>query len=534
MTNMQRLTMHPVILYPQILFCALLGISVARTLPFMVPFYGWLDRSGLSISKLRGYGQTACGFFGIVPAPKLSVSGFAIAGTVLSLSFFVLSVASAMSSLPRVWLLPLFLINLAAYHCYFSQLYPESGTRASVTCVVPMTVLFIMLTPVSDGSIATTYDLQLENRAGAFTAWLIKGMMFWAYFAAGVSKVKSSIKNRRQWWDGATLQAYVFEALMLCRPGTYWSYGIFTPFTHAVQKFAFSHRNLVCLPLSVATMFIELGAPLAALLPYCYGGPFFAVFGLGLHFGIAYLQNIDFLSWWGPVYAFFLLDPAAVCTAAPSIKSFFNATEATCGTDPALFSIIASAEAAFAIAPVHAALALGVLGLWVFGSIALQFTNGLELLPLSKFGMFDAITDVFDSSTRNKIWLSEKPHAWGTLNNYVFGPYYRAPNVMPAEYDQLPYRYLQMVYGANDAHDGIIYANFDVPTQLRYHVDQIRGELGSKSGPDSAKRLYHHLREAQIIFDGLSNDDTIPRERKSAEKHHRLWHEDLDSPLLGA
>jgi hypothetical protein len=301
-----------------------------------------------------------------------------------------------------------------------------------------------------------------------------------------------------------------------------------------MQRFAFLRRKLICAPLSVATMAIELGAPLTALLPLCYS-PLFALFGLGLHFGIAYLQNIDFLSWWGPVYAFFLFDPAAMCNAAPGWYSFLNVSEASCGADASLFGIIGSAEAAFTIAPVRAALALAVLATWVFGSIALQFTNGLELLPLSKFGMFDAITDLFDSSTRNKIWLSEKPHAWGTLNNYVFGPYYRAPNVMPVQYDLLPFRYLQMVYGGNDPHDGIIYANFEVPDDLRYHLFQIRAHCHCTSSSNVAaasERIYHHLRAAQGIFASLSVES-----KSSSKTVEKLIdcspYTSLDSPLLG-
>jgi len=518
-----------VFVYPQTIFCALLGLSVARTLPFMIPFFKWLEGSGLAIAKLRGYGQTACGFFGVVPAPHFkSVFSFGLAGVVLSLSFFALSVP---------WLscrysVPLCIANLAAYHCYFSQLYPESGTRASVTCVVPMTVLFIMLAPPrAEATTFTHEDALLLNRAGAFNVWLIKGMLFWAYFAAGASKVKSSIKSGRQWWDGATLQAYVFEALMLSKPNTHWSYGIFTPFTHQMQWLAFVNRKLICAPLSVAAMAIELGAPLTALLPL-YLSPFFAVLGLGLHFGIAYLQNIDFLSWWGPVYAFFVLDPAAVCTASREWYSVLNVASASCGADPSSFGIIGAAEAAFTISPLRATLASAVFAAWVLGSISLQFTNGLELLPLSKFGMFDAITDLFDSSTRNKIWLSEKRHAWGTLNNYVFGPYYRAPNVMPAEYSLLPYKYLQMVYGGDDPHDGQIYANFDVPDELKCHLEQIRSETSQNTTLDLAARsekVYRHLREAQTIFDGLPRVDKLPRKQVDESPDFSL-----DSPLLGA
>merc|ERR1719240_1712700 len=124
--------------------------------------------------------------------------------------------------------------------------------------------------------------------------------------------------------------------------------------------------------------------------------------------------------------------------------------------------------------------------------------------------MFDAITDIFDASTRNKIWLSGKSHAWGTLNNYVFGPYYRAPNVMPAEYGLLPYKYVQMVYGAASEDDGKIYANFEVPDLLRLQLENIRAEMtqGSGSDPGAAKRLYGYLRKAQTIFDGLAADDS--------------------------
>jgi len=520
---------HNLVEYPQKLYCILIGLSVARTLPFMVPFYKWLIGSGLALSKFRGYGQTACGAFGIVPAPKLSVHTFGLAGVVLSASLFALGIPN----LPRACVVPLCITALIAYHCYFTQLYPESGTRASVTCLVPMVLMYTMLSPAGYTLNAEDAEIEVQNRAGAFTIWLIKCMMFWGYFAAGVSKVKSSIKARRAWWDGATLQAFVFEAMMLCKPGTHWSYGIFTPFTHEVQKFVFLHRKMICVPLSIATMVIELGAPLTVLLPSSYGSPLFAVLGFSLHLGIAYLQNIDFVSWWGPVYVFFLLDPAAFCGAAPWAKSFLNVAETSCGKDFDLFGIMGSADAAFGIAPVRTTLGLALLTVWICGTIVLHFSPpGLELLPLYRFGMFDVITDVFDPSTPNKIWLSEKRHRWGTLSNYVFGPYYRrSPNIMSAEYGLLPYRYLQMVYGGSDAEDYIIHSNFTLPDQLQHHLQKIRAELGHgvTSDPDAPRRLYQHLRDAQVSFDSFLEEDKISR--KLVSDDHR---QALDSPLLGA
>ena len=35
----------------------------------------------------------------------------------------------------------------------------------------------------------------------------------------------------------------------------------------------------------------------------------FALSGFTLHYGIALLQNINFLLWWGPTYTFLLMDP---------------------------------------------------------------------------------------------------------------------------------------------------------------------------------------------------------------------------------
>jgi hypothetical protein len=102
---------------------------------------------------------------------------------------------------------------------------------------------------------------------------------------------------------------------------------------------------------------------------------------------------------------------------------------------------------------------------------------------------------------------------------------------MPSEYDALPYRYLHMVYGGNDPHDGIVYANFDVPDQLRYHLDQIRTESKPSSSihfAEASTRIYLHLREAQKIFDALK-DEKVP----SSEKIETL-DMCLDSPLLGA
>ena len=54
--------------------------SVARTLPALVRFYADFSTSGLALADHRGYGQSACKAFGLIPAPKLSVRAMAPAG----------------------------------------------------------------------------------------------------------------------------------------------------------------------------------------------------------------------------------------------------------------------------------------------------------------------------------------------------------------------------------------------------------------------------------------------------------------------
>ena len=47
---------------------------------------------------------------------------------------------------------------------------------------------------------------------------------------------------------------------------------------------------------------LVLNEPLYTLMP-------FDLSSLAVHYVIALLQNINFLSWWGPAYAFLLTDP---------------------------------------------------------------------------------------------------------------------------------------------------------------------------------------------------------------------------------
>ena len=92
-------------------------------------------------------------------------------------------------------------------------------------------------------------------------------------------------------------------------------------------------------------------------------------------------QNIDFVSWWPPAYAFLLADPAAwagggllACPADGGASLTFSAT----------------AAAALEAAPLRAGLSLLYVGVHVLAVLLLRFWPHVEILPLSAFPMFGA------------------------------------------------------------------------------------------------------------------------------------------------
>jgi hypothetical protein len=129
------------------------------------------------------------------------------------------------------------------------------------------------------------------------------------------------------------------------------------------------YPRVLLTPASIGAVAFETLAPAMLLLPAQLISVPFAVFGLTFHYGIALLQNIDFLSWWGPAYAFLLADPAAWYAKGGSSlvdlyhADFYNATlgstAASCAGDVDYpLSLRGSVAAAYEYAPLRASLAL--------------------------------------------------------------------------------------------------------------------------------------------------------------------------------
>merc|ERR1711937_911735 len=218
----------------------------------------------------------------------------------------------------------------------------------------------------------------------------------------------------------------------------------------------------------------EFFAPSALMFPN--GPKIFAVLGLSFHYGIAMLQNVDFLSWWSPAYACFL----------------FRFSDA---------SFSEAAATAFEIAPWRTALAMAYVVAHIAAHIVARLTT-TELLPFSAFAMFSDVKNIFHAGTRKWMWFTTKPHAVGTLKNYCF-PFARRPTVEVKELDQMPFKYTCFGFGGAD--EDVLYSNVEMSKEFRSALDRIR-EYGNReedtylSDPTAAEGMLKELEDAKAIF----------------------------------
>ena len=523
-----------------LLFSLILGAAVARTMVPLVAFYSRFTQSQLELAKHRGYGQSACKFYGIFPAPKLSVSAMAFCGC----AFLFLVVAPATPMCPTELRAASLGLALLFYHLYFSQLYCEAHVGAHVTVLIPPALIFLALSPALD---ANAISSPANAQAAAFACWMMKVVITTAYCGAGVCKITHSLRSIARggssWCTGSTLQSFIFEAMFLSNPSTQTSFGVPTPFSYYLQKMHLLHPRLLLLPASYGAVAFETLAPLLLLAPAHLASVPFAACGLGFHYGIALLQNsawpqaawsppsppatipavctrahnlsvdppfllhcvhpplpVDFMSWWSPAYAFLLADPAA-----------WSAGLLNAPLDDSL-GFIQSAQATYAVAPLRTSLCLCYLAVHVIAVVVLRFFPSVEILPLSSFPMFGTPQNLFDASLRKNLWLTEKAHATGTLKNYAF-PFCRAHTVLASELPALGFKYLLLSHGGDQLPR--LLSNIDMSPRLQAHLDRIIA-LGSQQAdtfatdPNAAASLLQELEMAKAAFNAVPRAGTAP------------------------
>lgn len=503
----------------QAFFCVGVFISVLRTYRPLVKFYQWFVSSGFEFSRHRGYGQTACKAYGFLPAPLLSVCAMRASGIILmiclfclsGMSFWKLAPISAVSEdqpasenmsgilIPGIQLL-LFLVSGISYHFYLSSLYCEAHVGAHVTVFLPAFIFLFACYHAAtvENFLRSGSNIENDRKTQVLFAFLLKVLIASAYCGAGISKLSSTTlktkkngkKSLEWWWGGNTLQACIYEALFLSGNDNFpkhTSFGVPTPYSHAVQKFAFRRPRLLCF-MSVFSVVFEAVAPII-LLVYMLPSTMsivmvatnvaFGVCGLGFHYGIAMLQNVDFVSWWGPAYGVFFFDPAGAKLEMPDLR-------------------LGLSNYAIMAAYMYVAGHLAFL-------IILRFTN-VEMIPYSAFKMFCDLKNIFDPSKKKWMWLSDKEHATGTLKNYCF-PFCRPQHVRPSELNSLDYAYLAVGTG---------------------------GIANNEANSGTPLPVYVTVNGATELMESLNSQD-IRREKKQSGIFEQVWDkitEPLKQPLL--
>lgn len=109
---------------------------------------------------------------------------------------------------------------------------------------------------------------------------------------------------------------------------------------------------------------------------------------------------------------------------------------------------------------------------------------------------------MFDRRLRKNFWLTEKPHATGTLKNYAF-PFCRPQTVTPLEIPSLPFKYVLLSHGGEDERK--LFSNVAITPDLSAALDVIVS-LGSQdkdtfaTDPKGAHALLAALDEAKAAF----------------------------------
>jgi hypothetical protein len=434
----------------QIIWCALIALSLILEFPAQLRFFNWFHNSGLQMASVSGHGQSAGKFYGFIPSPKLSVPATAFAGVCL-ISSLLLACSNLLD--PRIWLG----VALIMHHCYISQIYAEVHVVAHNMALVPPAMILCMVSPdivehAADGA---------SVAAGQWPLFLLKFVMTSAYCSAGLCKLWKCFVDGADWSSGATMQAVMFEAIMgLNLPsgqGAHVTFGKPTLFSRAVQRQLFCWPRLLGL-MSLYGIVIELFAPLVCVFPIL-DLPF-AVLGLGLHYGIAYLQNIDFIAWWGPFYAVFLVGNSGQASQFLSMASGY-------------------AQAY----PVGFVLGLAYMTVHLGGMIIHRYFPSIDMLPLSRFPMFDSPKNLWDPSKPHWAWLTDKKQAPGELMNFAF-PCCRPQHVLASEMHLLPFRHLLFGKAKPDDTTMTIHTNVIITDEMQAILNQFWEEW--QKGADKA------------------------------------------------
>ena len=265
------MAMHPVRLF-QLLYCAWLALALLINAKSHINFYTWFKHSNITLARKRGLGAHPTKIYGLFTPPNLTTNQLKLT----AIAFISCLIASCSQLAPRPFLFAAYLLSLL----YFPQLFAEATTSGHGTILVPSVLLLLSCSP--------NLDQQIQSES-LWPLILIRIYLASGYFSSGMAKLLSGVRFNRFWGRGSTLQHYFFDGM--------WSRPSQSEFTLFMQRELMKRPRLLSL-MATGALFFETGfvaAPFSAPIGLLLG-----ISGFLFHGSIAWLQGLDFVSFWTP------------------------------------------------------------------------------------------------------------------------------------------------------------------------------------------------------------------------------------------
>lgn len=326
----------------QILYTVTLAIELAIWSDEFCGHVAWL--TGSKFTKRRGLGKWAAPVYGLVGMPALSVGQFALA--LLALIFTLL--------LAAFW--PMFTIIAFLLSCLvMSHLFWDRQNIGGHGALPLIHTLFCLSMQADGNQVVVRGCIQILLGA--------------SYFGSALCKLATSlfIQRPRMWWgSGEGLKFYLLDSLSI-RPMR----GVRCAVREWILTAGPNSRPLLDIAMNGALLF-ELGVPVLMIFHARYAAVALYVF----HYGVWFMFDIDFLSFWGPSLL------ALAVTDWPTFTSS---------------GALAQIQAAVTAVPLRTCLLLLYTALQAIVAMTVYDLNPRrgELLPFSAYPMFEEATRLF-------------------------------------------------------------------------------------------------------------------------------------------
>jgi hypothetical protein len=483
------------------LFCLSVAASLVVHRAGAKDFYKLLLRSQPPPDQRRGLGYTACKAYGVIPVPRLPEKMFSLVRWTLVAT---LVLACHTSLAPRFFLFASF----GLYFLYFGQLFCESKHGGHGSLLMPSVILLLALSGGPEGS--------------PWSLVFVKIFLGVIYLSGALSKLLvSAFMGKR--WGGATMQAYVFDA-MWCRPHR-WA------IVRGLQR-ELLKRWWACRALAMGGLVFELGFFPLVLLGGQVGSVVAATVALGFHIGVDLLQGLDFMPFWCPVFWAFLPDLQGLLTGR------------AISPDETWYATVAQG---FEEEPCRWMLSAAYLVMQVIVAIRFQdLFEGKEALPFTCCPMFAVPRNMFSDELRGGVLTDSNFRDGGHIDvMYNFAPWCSDLPMSAEDLQRVPYRMLMWISTLHCdpkverllgksflGQELVVCANFEVPKELQMKLRELVRTLEECrpedwSSPAKVEEVLNLQGQCQALFQagresGLECGPKVARRPLEPPKHQSV------------